>query len=402
MDTKSYDDQLPADAQNETPERPAAAGAKSFCLPTHTIDALIDAKAGTLEIASCLALAAFTDVSGQFSTASTNAVYKRTRVGWKTVKKALAQLCRREAKGQPIVCTRDEYITRTGQTPVDGPVPHSKVLHVLETFDEAPEDRVWFGGGLVEGHKTFAHPLRALTDAGPVVMRLLLLLYRLHDLQEWIGIPPSSTLHAGFAPIEQRQALGHGYHLLRYKCAGCVPDQSIIDRIVGSGWTPAGGLAAFNEALNALIALGFVYESVVVANRPLINVQAAGMPPTYRLAQGAQPVYLLTTKNDFGHKQRGEEGISGLTARLAGELRMPVSGAGGFFDGTFAAIEPPGLQFGITGVYRLRFRVSNRKNAGVSDAWSRMLEGEREAIAHMSRLRRRLGMEPASQFIAAR
>ena len=106
--------------------------------------------------------------------------------------------------------------------------------------------------------------------------------------------------------------------------------------------------------------------------------------------------YLLGTQNLFGFKPEGEEGIGGLTARLAGELRLPVATKGAIFNGTYAALEPPGRRFGITSVYRLRFRPSNAKNAGVRDAWARLWGREREAIAEIERLRRQLGMRPAT------
>jgi hypothetical protein len=358
---------------------------------------LIAAKAGVLEIAGCLALAAFTDATGQFSTASTNATYQRMPSGWNTAKKALEQLCKREALGRPLVSTAAAYTAATGQVPVDGPVPHAKVRYVLETFDEAMEDRVWFGKGLVQGFGKFANPLGQLADAGPLAMRLLLLLYRQHEVQEWIGVPPATTLHNSFAPMGAREPVGHGFHLIRYQRGNCVPNWSIVDAIVDAGGTQWDRWNAFQGALQALIAMGLVYESTVVVNRvPVASKGTDGEVQAYRVPTDAQPVYLLSTQNCFGYKQRGEEGIGGLTARLAGELRLPVTAKGGIFNGAYAALEPPGRRFGITGVYRLRFRPSNAKNAGVRDAWARLLGREREAVAEIELLRRRLGMRPAT------
>ena len=170
MNPHSNENGLPAETLPQAQGAPSGGRASSFCLPTHTVDALIAAKASALEIAGCLALAAFTDSSGQFSTASTNSLYQRTRTGWETAKKALEQLCQREAIGRPLVSTAAAYTAATGQVLVDGPVPHSKVLHVIETFDQAMADRVWFGKGLVEGHKSF-NPLGKLNNAGPLAMR---------------------------------------------------------------------------------------------------------------------------------------------------------------------------------------------------------------------------------------
>lgn len=398
MNPNSNENGLPAETLTQAQEASSGGRASSFCLPTHTVDALIAAKAGVLEIAGCLALAAYTDPTGQFSTASTNSVFQRTRAGWNRAKKALAHLCEREAMGRPVVSTAAAYTAATGQVPVDGPVPHSKVNYVLEAFDQAMEDRVWFGKGLVQGFKGFDHPLRALTDAGPLAMRLLLLLYRLHEVQEWIGVPPTSTLHISFAPMGDREHIRRGFHLVRYKRGDCVPNWSIVDSLVDAGGTQWDRWNAFQAALNALIAMGLVYESTVVVNRtPVAAKGSDGEVQAYRVPADAQPVYLLSTQNQFGYKQRGEEGIGGLTARLAGELRLPVATKGGIFDGAYAALEPPGRRFGITGVYRLRFRPSNAKNAGVRDAWARLLEGEREAVAQIELLRRHLGLGPTTR-----
>jgi hypothetical protein len=396
MNPDSNEHSLPVESLPQAQEAPSGGRASSFCLPTHTVDALITAKASVLEIAGCLSLAAFTDSTGQFSTASTNATYQRMPSGWTTAKKALEQLCKREALGRPLVSTAAAYTAATGQVPVDGPVPHAKVRYVLETFGEAMEDRVWFGKGLVQGFGEFANPLGKLADAGPLAMRLLLLLYRQHEIQEWIGVPPATTLHTSFSPMEDREPVGHGFHLIRYKRGNCVPNWSIVDSLVNEGGTERDRWNAFHGALQALIAMGLVYESTFVVNRaPLALKDTDGVVRAYRVPEDAQPLYLLSTQNGFGYKQRGEEGIGGLTARLAGELRLPVATKGGIFDGAYAALEPPGSRFGITGVYRLRFRPSNAKNAGVRDTWARLLGREREAVAEIELLRRRLGMRPA-------
>ena len=400
MEAHSYDDQRPADAQVKTQAGALPKDAGSFCIATATVDALIDGKASAAEIACCLSLAAFTDASGAFSTASTNAVFQRTRFGWNKVKKTLLALCERHVSGRPLLSTRERYVADSGQVPPDGPVERARVNFVFGTFEQPVEERVWFGKGLVVGHKSFS-PLRALMDAGDVAARLLLLLYRLHDLEEWIGVPPSSTLHCGFIPVKPTADVGGGYSLIRFKRDGCFPTQKLVNRVSNASTPPAERWAEFQAALHSLIALGLVYEAIVVVNRAPIREQGEE-PGSYvhHLPTDAQPLYLLATQNRYGYKTQGEEGIGGETARLAGELRLPVSTIGGFFDGTFAAFSPPGLASSITGVYRLRFRVANGKNAFVKDAWTRLYEGEREALAHLQAIRRIKGLVQAPKPVA--
>ena len=394
MEAHSNDDQRPADTHVKTPAGTSPEDAGSFCIPTATVDALIDGKASAAEIACCLCLAAFTDATGAFTAASTNAVQKRTGFNWTKIQNAIAALCEREVMGLPMLSTREQFVADTGQTPPDGPVERSKVKFVFGTFGQPVADRVWFGKGLIGGYKGFEQPLRRLVDAGDVAARLLLLLYRLHDMEEWIGVPPSTTLHVGFIPVKPTESVGGGYRLIRFKQDGCFPTQALVNRVSNAGSKPHERRDDLQTALHSLIAIGLVYEAIVVVNRaPMREESEEPGSYVYHLPTDAEPKHLLATRNRHGYKTKGEGGIGGETARLAGELRLPVSTFGGFFDGTYAAFSPPGLAFGITGVYRLRFRVANGRNAFVKDAWARMYEGEREALAHLQAVRRinRLG-----------
>jgi hypothetical protein len=48
----------------------------------------------------------------------------------------------------------------------------------------------------------------------------------------------------------------------------------------------------------------------------------------------------------------------------------------------------------IVGIFRPRFRVSNPKNAGVRGAWSRIIEGNRDAFELVQRIRVANGLQP--------
>jgi hypothetical protein len=143
----------------------------------------------------------------------------------------MAGLCERQVSGLPLLSSRERFIADNGRAPPDGPVERAKVNFVFGTIGQPVEERVWFGKGLVVGYKSFEDPLRVLMDAGDVAARLLLLLYRLHDLEEWIGVPPSSTLHCGFSPVKPTEGVGGGYSLIRFKRDGCFPTQRLVNRI---------------------------------------------------------------------------------------------------------------------------------------------------------------------------
>ena len=77
----------------------------------------------------------------------------------------------------------------------------------------------------------------------------------------------------------------------------------------------------------------------------------------------------------------------GATAKTAADFGCPVATEGGRFDGTYAAIVRRGQPAMIAGVYRLRFRVANPKNAGVKDAWARIHTNNREAFELVQAIR---------------
>jgi len=83
----------------------------------------------------------------------------------------------------------------------------------------------------------------------------------------------------------------------------------------------------------------------------------------------------------------GEEGLASITANTAGAIGWPVATSGGTFDGTYAAIVPRGQGAMIAGIYRPRFRVANPKNAGVKNAWTRIHDGNAEALEFVNAIR---------------
>lgn len=75
-------------------------------------------------------------------------------------------------------------------------------------------------------------------------------------------------------------------------------------------------------------------------------------------------------------------------ARTAGDFGHPVATQGGKFDLTYAAFVPRGHGVMIAGIYRLRFRVSNPKNAGVKGSWAGIKSRNQEAMEFVNKVRR--------------
>lgn len=405
-----------------------AKGAGSFSIPKKAIETLLTNQATAYDICTYLTLARFTDESGMYASAGISAVNRytganKTRGGpvdralerlkqmraHRTVKvsngrkgKAHAEVSQREDLG-PLIYDRAAWIKETGEQLPDGPVERAQVLHVLPNFDEPPEERIWIGNNLVTGVGGFDQPLKALKNAGDIAARLLLTLYELHDMEMWGGVRPVGD---GYGPWVHYKAvsddvqLSAGARLRRMKRGGGVGPSVVFQRVCpfsekSSSWwdlhKEAGGPVW--QALEALQSAGLVYEVVMALNRNAKKSAFASGEEYSDIPEDAEPLYELDSRSLHGYKPEGEEGIGWAMARTAGELGHSVALEGGKFDGTYAAFAPQGFGCMVAGIYRLRFRVSNSKNAGVKGSWAGIKSRNRDALDLLNRVRQSAGLE---------
>lgn len=398
----------------KTPDSKPSRGAGSFCIPRAALNALLDNQATAYEVCTYLTLARFTDESGRYSTASISAVNRYTGAN-KTkggpVDRALERLKTIRAKSVkkvsngrsgkshawvdqvtdlgPILFDRESWFQATGELLPDGAHQRAEVLHVLPDFEEPPEDRVWFGNNLVSGVGGFTQPLKALKNAGDVAARLLLALYEVNDMETWGGVRPVGTGHGPWVHYEPVDVdvrwTGIGARLHRAKDAGKV---AIIERRITEDKDQ------YWRALEALQSSGLVYEVVMVLNRNAIKAKFSSGKEYSDIPEDAEPFYELDCRSKHGYKPDGEEGVGWATAKTAGDFGKPVTLEGGRFDGTYAAFVPDGYGAMIAGIYRLRFRVANPKNAGVKGAWAGILQRNREALELVNSIRDAAKLEP--------
>lgn len=411
-------------------------GPGSFCVPRAAIEALLDAKANVYEICAYLVLARFTDESGRYSTASVKAINGATgsnKLKDGPVHRAIERLKTIHAKRTekvsngrsgkahalvdqatdlgPILCDRETWCATpwyqanardTGEVLPDGPHERAKVRFVLPDFDEAHNERVWFGNNLVSGVGGFNQPLKALRNAGDVAARLLLSMYAANDMETWGGVPPvgnNSGPWKHYEPVTDDALLPGGARLIRAKNHGHVAQ--ITERISGGNNDIA--KAAYWDALRALESSGLIYEVVMVLNRNAVKAKFGGTGEEYgQIPDDAEPFCTLDTRSAHGYKPEGEEGIGGVTARTAGDLHHSVALEGGRFDETYAAIVLRGYPAMVAGIYRLRFRVANPKNAGVKGAWARIRQNDREAFELVQTIRAANKLEPLQSPLAPR
>jgi hypothetical protein len=384
----------------------APRGAGSFCIPLAALNALLDNNATAYEICTYLVLAKFTDHSGRFSTANISAVNRYTGAN-KTkggpADRAIERLKTIRAKGKqvvsngrggkshamvdqvtdrgPILYDREAWLKETGEIP-DGPVERSKVLNVLPDFD-GQDEGVWFGNALVDGYGKFERPLKALKNAGDVAARLLLSMYAANDMETWGGVRPIGS-NSGpwkyYVPVANDVNIHGGARLIRAQAGGEVGHTQ--KRIIGDGVQQA-----YWDALAALESAGLIYEVVLVLNRNAIKSEFPSGEEFSNIPEDAEPLYELDCRSHHGYKPKGEEGIGGVTANTAGALNYPVTEEGGHFYGAYAAFVPKGFPAMIAGIYRLRFRVSNPKNAGVKGTWAGIQQRNKEALEFVNLIR---------------
>ncbi len=400
-------------------------GPASFCIPRAALEALIAHQANAYEICTYLTLACFTEKTGVYSTASISAVNtytgaNKTRGG--PVAKALERLKtmrasrlapkQHDAKGRrskyaapsapridlgPILFDRAGWLETTGEELPEGPTTLSTVRYVLPDFGEPLEDRVWFGSNLVRGVGEFERPLKALKNAGEEAARLLLLMYGAHDLELWGGVDPSKVAWVHYHPEDQNvysTRVNGGAQMLRWKRGGPAGVCDAFSRVwpVPSGdWWKAHDAAEGPvwRALEALEASGLVYEVVLALNRRSVQQKFSSGALHHAIPENAEPLYELSARTRHGWRPTGEEGIGAATRATADKWSpIPSSQA----STTYAALVPSGHGAMIAGIYRLRFRLSNPKNAGVSSAWARIHQGNRDGLALVQAVRSANGL----------
>lgn len=402
----------------------AQRGAGSFCVPKAALQALIASRATAYEICAYLTLARFTDASSQFSSASVKAVHTATGGNKKTIERAIERLRTIHVRQHlptgagkkaptiqdrgPVLYEREAWCETAGQAVPDGPTELGRIRHVLPDFDEPIEERVWFGNNLVSGFGK-SKPLKALKDAGDIAARLLLLLYQANDMEGWGGINPHTGPWRRYEPVADDVILPGRGRLIRAKDNGRVADSNATS-VFGQAWgndkiawgdaKDAAGNPCW-RALDALESAGLLYQIVMVLNRNAVRDTFSSGEAYSNIPHDAEPYCELDCRSLHGYKPKGEEGIGGLTARIAGECGYPVTLEGGRFDHTYAAIVPHGFGAMIAGIFRLRFRVSNAKNAGVKDAWSGIRDNNQHAKEFVHQIQSAISLAPEKRTEAS-
>jgi hypothetical protein len=373
-----------------------AKGKGSFWISKMAISVLLTEKATATEICAFLVLSRYTDESGCFCTAGTQAIFRAIGVGHVVVGKALERLQRyrlgaSRKNPQFIICSAEHWASTTGKSLPHGPVARSQVRWVLNNFDTNPEDRIWFSNNLVDGIGKFTNPLKRLKRCGDVAARVLLVLYREHDLDQFGGARPSGCCAVKYTMNKVINDIANGmYDMWHGEYDGPYVWHPTSLHVLGINAFPkdndekSKALKPLFSAIDSLDSAGFIYQVVTAMDRQAGDDEA-------------QVIYELDCKSRHGYKPQGESGLGGETARMSGRFDKSVADSMGRLRGVYAALVPAGVTVFIVGVFRVRFRVSNPKNHGVKGSWARIYGGQREGKEWIDDVNQRYGFnhEPA-------
>ena len=375
-------------------------GAGSFFIRKGVIDFLVaQQKISGAHLAAYLVLARFTDELGIFTTAGATAIQKNTGLSWKRANEVLADLMSLRGLIDPfkgntkknegrILWPIDEYCALIKADP-----PSGRTTYALSNLASGSDENAWFSNELVDGYGAFKTPLKTLIKYGDTAFRLLLMMYGYNDMENFGGVNPYYVCEK--FSLEDIDSAPNGFDLHHAASLHHSTNTPFAQKCLGlSEWPKDGAekekaIAPFWQALKGLQSSGLVYPVVTVFNDD----------PSKEKNSSASLLYVLHTKTQSGYVPKGEDGLASDTARISSDFfKRPVCDSQGRFYGRYAVIVPAGMPVNVTGIFRLRFRVSNPANAGVKDAWRMIADANNEAKAWMNAIE---GKKPEKEGVTS-
>lgn len=348
-------------------------GRGSFWVPRKSIEVLLGRQATATQIGAYLVIARYTDAGGRFSSAGLKVIKAAMGIGDAMAERAVSDLqtITPVHSNKRVLYTPAKWSHQQEELIPERPIERARIRWVINDYDAVPADRIWFSNELVDGYGQFRQPLRRLKQCENVASRLLLKLYEQNATEQWGGIRPYPNICHEFTMGKKKSMLDYDlWHAIgEQERAWIVLEKAVIKKASNMGTDVSDDeQRLFWNAFEALKTSGFIYETIVVLDREVTNPDA-------------QPICVLDTKNLHGDTPKGEEGLGGETARLAGKLGHPVTDKNGRFNGTYAVIVPTYITPHVAGIYRIRFRVTNPLNYGVKSTWARIYQFQEEAGA---------------------
>ena len=338
-------------------------GNGSFCIPNHAIQLLSKPEIETEVIGAFLVIALCTRPDGVNSTAGIQALEKFMKCGKASAERYVSELVR-------IGVIADLRANLGADN-----ARRAAVRFRLRDFDEPIEDRVWFDRSLVEytDIKTNESNVYKLCQMRPECILMLLWMYaNLPVGATTVQHPiPSARIHGVMVRYQWDEDQTRTLDSHEIKVA-CFPEFDLQ----GCDLFQSYSRLALDKAVEALYRKGFVYEVIMVWDRPLNAPPGDANDLTY-LAVDALPQYQLHVRKCNGKLSDDEVGVSHLTLKASKSAEVSVFHHEGLLDNKYVVISKPGRPVGVAGVFRLSHRVKNPKNLGIKEAWASLMDSER-------------------------
>lgn len=322
----------------------------TFFLSEEMINRLL--KYNALEIGAALVLARFSDRTGEFTTAGAGAVARYLGVGRPKAQKALQGLLDKPHLIKPITWV---HYSKRPDGPTSGPSGWS---YAFEIFKD-PGENIWFSGDLITGHGKFKRPLARLMKLGTDAVRILLYMFKVHDLSTWGGLPPDLTFYHSYTSPEYRSHI-NGIDI--YSATREI-SQTATGNLLDATISPEKGETNDDRyhkrlfpMLYALEQTGFIYEVTTAISGHEENDETVAL-------------YHLHHYNYHGNTLEGEENLSGETSNLAKRVGIPMTDQDGNFYGRFAFVVPHGVKGKLIGIFRLRYRAVQPRSTENREQW---------------------------------
>lgn len=350
-----------ATAESRTTPRAASrsAGSGSFSVPKAALKELVQHDMSAAAICAYLIICAFTDQDGEHSTVGLKGIFTRLNVCRDSAQKLVRQLVdlglifdRRPKHGE-------------------GESARRAVRFQVHTFDEPRDEQAWFCMSLVgpgTDGKLCNCPISRLKRLSDACVYTFV----------WLHAEQDDRTMSVRLPYESHQRPGATYiYDYQHSQGGEWFDESAGNRVVGYAQEKqlvtydVPGKCEIDESLGGLMAHGFIYESIVVIDRPIITWRDQTDP---RVDDDASFQFTVwTPKAGAATLMEVEKGLA-LNQRETwdSEDKACIFGEAGRFQRTYQVASPRGMKIAVVGLIRLRYRVHNARNLHVSEGWSRL------------------------------
>lgn len=336
---------MPTQSKNN----PQVSKPSSFWIPRQAVKLLIDNNASATEIGTYLVIAKYSN-KDNISGVTEKTISERLKISKEKVRAALVGLSQIGELNRKLLYSPEEVEKVFVPDLVTELQKDRHFRWLVNRFNEAPSDGVWFDKSLVGDYGDKSFPLepfrrRQLAD---IALKILMVMHQYHDhfldgvKADCACVPYGTTNTFGLGPFKLIQAVEDTLQF-HSSLTSCVENCSTDIKTV----LPAETLKRISErshmlekGFNELFDLGYIKRKIIV-------MQTDNSKPLY--------LYDLDKKSSEQIRKNGEVLLAGKVEKIAEHYGVATSIGGKRFYKTYSAIVPIDMEAEITGVFKLKF-----------------------------------------------